>query len=69
MGILLLILTIFLAFFLAFQAGQMKAMIDIDKQEGTKPDWKLYFFLVANSLISLYMIISVYGAGLRHGNV
>lgn len=65
MNILFLIFNMFLAFFLAFQAGQMKVMIDVDKQEGIKPDWKLYFFLVADSLISIYIIISIYGAGLN----
>ena len=59
-----LCINIFLAFFLAFQAGQMKALIDIDKQDGRKSDWKVYFFLVADTLISIYLIISIYGAGL-----
>jgi hypothetical protein len=66
MKVILLIVNIFLAFFLAFQAGQMKTMIDIDKQDGRKSDWKLYFFLIADTLISIYIIISIYGAGLRH---
>lgn len=62
---MLLIFNIFLAFFLAFQAGQMKAIIDVDKAEGRKPEKRAYFFLVADTLISLYLIISIYGAGLR----
>lgn len=66
MSVILLIINMFLAFFLAFQAGQMKAMIDIDKQDGRESDWKVYFFLIADSLISIYLIISIYGAGLRH---
>ena len=69
MQVILLLITIIVAFFLAFQAGQMWIMIKLDKEEDRKPDWKLYFFLVADSLISLYMIISIYGAGLRHGNI
>ena len=59
----MIILNMFLAYFLAFQAGQMKALIDIDKQDGRKSDWKVYFFLIADSLISIYLIISIYGAG------
>lgn len=61
------IITMILAFFLAFQAGQMKAMIDINKVDGIKSEWKLYFFLICNSLISIYMIISLYGAGITRG--
>lgn len=66
MDIALLLLNMFLAFFLAFQAGQMKALIDIDREDGRKTDWKVYFFCVADSIISLYLIVSVYGSGLRH---
>ena len=69
MSVLLLIINIFLAFFLAFQAGEMWTLIKLDKEEGRKPDWKLYFFLVADSLISLYIIVSIYGQGLKHANV
>lgn len=69
MHVLILLLNIFLTYFLAFQAGQMWTMIKLDKEEDIKPDWKLYFFLVADSLISLYIIVSIYGAGLKHGNV
>ena len=61
----MIVIQMFLAYFLAFQAGQMKALIDIDKQDGRKSDWKVYFFLIADSLISIYLIISIYGAGLR----
>jgi hypothetical protein len=66
MNVFILCVNIFLAYFLAFQAGQMKTLIDIDKQDGRKSDWKVYFFLIADSLISIYLIISIYGAGLRH---
>lgn len=66
MNTLILIVNIFLAFFLAFQAGQIKAMVDIDKIEGKKPEKKAYFFIVANTLISIYLIISIYGQGLSH---
>lgn len=66
MDIFILIFNMVLAFFLAFQAGQMKAMIDVDKAEGRKPEKRAYFFLIADSLISVYLIISIYGAGLRH---
>ena len=66
MNVLFLIFNMFLAFFLAFQAGQMKAMIDVDKIEGKTPEKRAYFFLVADSLISIYLIISIYGQGLRH---
>ena len=59
----MIVVNMFLAYFLAFQAGQMKALIDIDKQDGRKSDWKVYFFLIADSLISIYLIISIYGAG------
>jgi len=62
---MMVVITMILAFFLAFQAGQMKALIDVDRVEGKKSDWKLYFFLVANTLISVYLIISVYGAGIN----
>lgn len=62
----ILILNMFLAFYLAFQAGQMKTLLDIDTQDGRKSDWKVYFFLVADSLISIYLIISIYGAGVKH---
>ena len=62
----MIILTMFLAFFLAFQAGTLYTAIKVDYIEGRKPDWKLYFFCVANSLISIYMIISTYGMGLKH---
>lgn len=66
MNAVFLIIDIFLAFYLAFQAGQMKTLIDIDKQDGRKSDWKVYFFLIADTLISLYLIISIYGMGVRH---
>jgi hypothetical protein len=59
----MVVITMFAAFFLAFQAGQMKAMIDVDRIEGRKSDWKLYFFLVAETLMSMYLIISIYGHG------
>ena len=62
----MIVVQMFLAYFLAFQAGQMKALIDIDKQDGRKSDWKVYFFLIADTLISLYLIISIYGMGMRH---
>ena len=55
----------FLAFFLAFQAGQIKAMIDIDKIDGKKPEKKAYILLVVDILISIYLIISIYGAGVN----
>ena len=66
MNTLILIVNIFLAFFLAFQAGQIKAMVDIDKIEGKTPEKKAYFFIVADTLISIYLIISIYGQGLSH---
>ena len=66
MHVIVLVINIFLAFFLAFQAGQMKAMIDVDKIEGKKPEKRAYFFLVADTLISIYLILSIYGAGLSH---
>jgi hypothetical protein len=59
----MIIIQMFLAFFLAFQAGQMKTLIDLDKEEGRKSDWKLYFFCVADALLSIYLIIAIYGAG------
>ena len=65
MNILILIFNMFLAFFLAFQAGQIKAMIDIDKIDGKKPEKKAYILLVADILISIYLIISIYGAGVN----
>ncbi len=67
MDVLFLILDIFLVIFLAFQAGQIKAMIDVDKIDGKKPEKWAYFLLVADLLISLYLIISIYGMGMRHG--
>lgn len=67
MNAVFLIVDIFLAIFLAFQAGQIKAIIDIDKIEGKKPEKKAYFLLVADLLISLYLVISIYGMGMRHG--
>ena len=66
MSTVILIINIILAFYLAFQAGQMKTLLDIDKQDGRKSDWKVYFFLIADTLISFYLIISIYGAGVRH---
>ena len=66
METIILIINIFLAFYLAFQAGQMKTLLDIDKQDGRESDWKVYFFLIADTLISLYLIISIYGMGMRH---
>ena len=67
MNVVFLILDIFLAIFLAYQAGQIKAIIDIDKIEGKKPEKWAYFLLVADLLISLYIVISIYGMGMRHG--
>jgi hypothetical protein len=67
MDVLFLLFDIFLAIFLAFQAGQIKAIIDIDKIDGIKTEKKAYFLLVADLLISLYLVISIYGMGLRHG--
>lgn len=66
---MLVILNLLLGFYLAFQAGQMKAMIDVDRVEGRKSDWKLYFFLVADTLISLYLLVSIYGMGVNRGTV
>ena len=66
MNVLILIIDILLAIFLAFQAGQIKAMIDVDKIDGKKPEKKAYFLLVADLLISLYLVISIYGMGIRH---
>ena len=66
MEVVILIIDILLAFYLAFQAGQMKTLLDIDKQDGRESDWKVYFFLIADSLISIYLIISIYGMGMRH---
>lgn len=67
MNVLILIIDIFLAIFLAFQAGQIKAMIDVDKIEGKKPEKMAYFLLVVDLIISLYLVISIYGMGMRHG--
>ena len=67
MNVLILLIDIFLAIFLAFQAGQIKAMIDVDKIEGKKPEKMAYFLLVADLVISLYLVISIYGMGMRHG--
>ena len=67
MNVLFLIIDIFLAIFLAFQAGQIKAMIDVDKIEGKKPEKYAYFLLVVDLIISLYLVISIYGMGMRHG--
>jgi hypothetical protein len=58
----MIIIQMFLAFFLAFQAGQMKTLIDLDKEDGRKSDWKLYFFCIADSLLSIYLIITIYGS-------
>lgn len=66
MNVLFLFLDIFLAIFLAFQAGQIKAMIDVDKIEGKQPEKMAYFLLVADLVISLYLVISIYGMGVRH---
>lgn len=66
MNVLFLFLDIFLAIFLAFQAGQIKAMIDVDKIEGKQPEKMAYFLLVADLVISLYLVISIYGMGMRH---
>lgn len=66
MNAVFLIVDIFLAIFLAFQAGQIKAIIDVDKIEGKKPEKWAYFLLVADLLISLYLVISIYGMGMRH---
>ena len=53
-----------LAFVLAYQAGQMKAMINVDRVEGRKSHWSIYTLLVLDVLMSIYFIISVYGAGI-----
>lgn len=67
MNAVFLIVDIFLAIFLAYQAGQIKAMIDVDKIEGKKPEKWAYFLLCADLFISLYLVISIYGMGMRHG--
>ena len=66
---MLVILNMILVFVLAFQAGCMKAMIDVDRIEGKKSNWKLYFFLVADTLISVYLLVSIYGMGINRGTV
>ena len=66
MDVLFLLFDIFLAIFLVFQAGQIKAMIDVDKIDGKKPEKMAYFLLVADLVISLYLVISIYGMGMRH---
>lgn len=55
------ILTIIVGFVLAFQSGQFSTLIEIEKQDGRKPHWKLYFFMILCGLISLYNIIALYG--------
>lgn len=66
MDVLFLLFDIFLAIFLAFQAGQIKTMMDVDKIDGVKTEKWAYFLLWADLIISLYLVISIYGMGMRH---
>lgn len=67
METLFTVLSFVLAFYSAYQAGQFKAMIDIDQADGRKADKQCYILWALNIGISIYFIISVYGAGIRAG--
>jgi hypothetical protein len=62
----MIVITMFLILLLAFQSGQMYTMIDIDKVDGVKPNWKLYFFMVADGLIAVYLFVALVGR-IAHG--
>lgn len=67
MSVVLLVINMVLAFTLAYQSGKMRAMIDIDEIDGKKVDFKIYALWIADAMISAYLIVSIYGAGVTHG--
>jgi hypothetical protein len=67
MSVVLLVINMVLAFTLAYQSGKMKAMIDIDKIDGKETDVKIKVLWIADALISAYLIVSIYGAGVTNG--
>ena len=68
MNSLLTIIDIVLAFWCAFQAGKMKAAIDIEGIESNKKlPASFYFWMYANAVMSLYLMISIFGRGITRG--
>lgn len=65
MDVVFVILDIILAFFCAFNAGRLSAMMDIDEIDGRKTDPYLPILKWLSIAFSIYMIIAVYGMGLR----
>lgn len=68
MNSVFVIIDILLAFWCAFQAGKMKAAIDIEKIDSTKKlPTSFYFWMYANAVMSLYLMISIFGRGITRG--
>ena len=67
MNTLLLIADMIFAFLCAYNAGMLKTCMDIDRIEGKPLDKTRAFLAVGNTLCSIYMIIAIYGMGLKHG--
>ena len=62
-------LTIFLAFFNSYLCGKLVAALDVNRIEGRPFDYKMALMALANGLIGVYLIISVYGQGLQRGSL
>ena len=68
MDLIFSIINMVLAFYCAFTAGKFNAAITIDREILNKvPPKSLYFWMIANAVISIYFIITIFGSGIRIG--
>lgn len=67
MHLLHLLITMGLAFILAYNAGRMSTMTDVDKIEGKKTTIWVYVIKYASVVLSFMCIVMVYGKGLARG--
>jgi hypothetical protein len=63
------VLTFVLAFFTAYSAGKMRAILDLNEVQGEPVDWGVTALWVLNILFSFYFMFSIYGMGIARGQV
>jgi hypothetical protein len=61
------VLTFVVAFFTAYSAGKMRAILDLNEVEGEPVDWGITVLWVLNILFSFYLMFSIYGMGIARG--
>ena len=69
MDLLLLLIDFVLVYWLAFTAGKMKAAIDIEKMDSKPIPKSFYFWIVINTLMAFWLMISIYGRGISRGSL